>query len=627
MARRGGTIAWAVALVLAVGVGVATWWFTFLPGQRARETAREVAAGLASGTPDDALFTEPVAERLAAIYRGMGELRPTVTVARLEPVDGTFQRLHLHFDWVVHEGKPSWSYDTVVGLQRHAGPDWRAVFTPDAVAATLEPGETLRATRLAATRGEVVGHDGAYLVWNQPAHRVGIDKTLTDAATAEASAARLAELMGIDAERFVARVAASGPRAFVEARVLRAETPEEAALARQAQQWIGVRVIGTTRPLALSSSFARPLLGVVAEATAEQVAASGGTIRGGDLVGRGGLQEARQHVLGGTTGFVIEKVTTTGRGVELYRVDALGGTPVRTTLDVGAQQAAEAVLAGIASPSAVVALRPSDGAVIAAASGPGSEGYSTATLGGYAPGSTMKIVTALAMLRAGATPDTVVPCTDGYVVDGRRFDNWEGYPADALGDVPLRTAFAHSCNSAFLAQAATLGPDRLADAAGSLGLTVEKNLVVGAFSGQVPTDGTPAERAAAFIGQGRVLASPLGMATVTASVAAGRTVDPVLVLEPGRVEHRPATPLTATEAATLRDLMGGPVAVGTAAALQPLGDVVAKTGTASWGSPVRHHGWVCVAHGDLAVAVFIEDAPAGSADAVAVARDFLVAIR
>lgn len=627
MARRGGTIAWAVALVLAVGVGVATWWFAFLPGQRARETAQAVAAGLASGTPDDALFTEPVAERLAAIYRGMGELRPTVTVARLEPVNGTFQRIHLHFDWVIHEGKPSWSYDTVVGLLRRDGPHWRAVFAPEAVAVTLEPGETLRATRLAATRGEVVGQDGAHLVWNQPAHRVGIDKTLTDAATAEASAARLAELLGIDAERFVARVAASGPRAFVEARVLRAELPEEAALTRQAQQWIGVRVIGTTRPLALSSSFARPLLGVVAEATAEQVAASGGTIRAGDLVGRGGLQEARQHVLGGTTGFVIEKVTTTGRGVELFRVGALDGTPVRTTLDVGAQQAAEAVLAGIASPSAVVALRPSDGAVIAAASGPGSEGFSTATLGQYAPGSTMKIVTALAMLRAGATPDTVVPCTDGYVVDGRRFDNWEGYPADALGDVPLTTAFAHSCNSAFLAQAATLGPDRLADAAGSLGLTVEKNLVVGAFSGQVPADGTPAERAAAFIGQGRVLASPLGMATVTASVAAGRTVDPVLVLEPGRVEHRPVTPLTVTEAATLRDLMGGPVAVGTAAALQPLGDVVAKTGTASWGSPVRHHGWVCVIHGDLAVAVFIEDAAAGSGDAVAAARDFLVAIR
>lgn len=628
MSRRARILAWVVALVLAASVGAATWWFAFEPGRRARVTAEAVAAAFASGVADDAVFTEPLAERLAAVYAGMGELRPSVTLTELVPVDGSAQTAHLHVEWVVHEGKPAWVYDTTIGLVRADGPNWKAVYHPAAVAPTLTEGEVLRATRLAATRGEIVGQGGLYLAYNQPAFRVGIDKTLTDQATAEASATRLAELLGLDVDRFVERVRGAGPRAFVEARVLRAQTPEEAVLAQQAQRWIGVRVIDTTRPLALSSSFARPVLGVVAEATAEQVEASGGAIRGGDLVGRGGLQEARQHVLGGTTGFVVEKVMTNRQGVELFRVDPLPGAPVLTTIDVGLQQAAEASLAQVPSASAIVAIRPSDGAVLAVASGPGSEGYSTATLGQYAPGSTFKIVSALAMLRAGAAPDTLVPCTDGYSVDRYRFDNWQGYPAAALGDVPLRTAFAYSCNSAFLAQARSLTPEQLADAAGSLGLTVEKNLVIGAFSGQVPADGTSVEKTAAFIGQGRVLASPLGMATVAASVAAGHTVDPVLVVEPGRVTHAPATPLTQDEASVLRELMRGVVTTGTGTALQGLGgEPAAKTGTASWGSPVRYHGWVSVIQGDLALAVFIEDAPGGSGDALAVAQQFLTAAR
>lgn len=628
MGSRGKVVAWVLAVLLAASAGVATWWFAFEPGQRARATAEAVASAFASGVADDAMFTEPAAERLSSVYGGMGDLRPTVTLTDLVPVDGSARTAHLHFEWVIHEGKQSWAYDTTVALARADGPNWKAVYTPASVAPTLQEGETLRASRLAATRGEIVGQGGLYLAYNQPAYRVGIDKTLTDQATAEASGARLAELMGIEADRFVERIRGSGPRAFLEARVLRAQTPDEAALAQQAQRWIGVRVIDTTRPLALSSSFARPVLGVVAEATAEQVDASGGSVRAGDLVGRGGLQEARQHVLGGTTGFVVEKVMTNRQGLELFRVDALPGAPVLTTIDVGLQEAAEAALAGVASASAVVAIRPSDGALLAVASGPASEGYSTATLGQYAPGSTFKIVTALAMMRAGATPDTLVPCTDGSTVDGYRFDNWEGYPATELGDVPLRTAFAHSCNSAFLAQARSLTPEQVADAAGSLGLTVEKNLVVGAFAGQVPTDGTTVEQTAAFIGQGRVLASPLGMATVAASVAAGHTVDPVLVVEPGRVTHAPATPLTQDEASVLRGLMRGVVTTGTGSALQGLGgEPAAKTGTASWGSPVRYHGWVTVIQGDLALAVFIEDAPGGSADALAVAQQFLTAAR
>lgn len=612
---------WVAAVAVVVAAAGVTWWAVVLPRQQVDAGAQRVVAAFKTGDAPEGAFTEPVAPELARVYAGMGSLRPAVTVREVAPDADGSQRARLAWSWVIHEGKQAWDYETTVRLVRD-GADWRGQYAPDAVAPALRPGDALKASRLSAPRAAILGHDGTPLAATVPAFRVGIDKAATDQATAVASAAQVAAHVGIDVPRYVERVEKAGPRAFVEARVLREGDAAEQALAQASTRWIGARALPATYPLGRTATFARPLLGSVGEATAEQVADSGGTIRAGDLAGRGGLQQARNHVLAGTSGFVVQYVDGRGETRDALRVAALPGTDVVTTLDVGLQERAEAALGGIRPASAVVALRPSDGAILAAASGAGGDGLSTATVGQYAPGSTFKIVTALAMLRAGATADTPVPCTDGFTVDGYRFDNWQGYPATSLGEVPLREAFAWSCNSAFLAQADALGPEKLADAAASLGLVAEPGLVVGGFLGRVPTDGTRVERAAATIGQGRVLASPLGMATVAASVAAGHTVTPVLVDEPGRTPA-PAPALSPAEASTLRELMRGVVTGGTASGLAGLGDVAAKTGTASWGqAPVRFHGWVVVLRGDLAVAAFVGDA-AGAGEAIEVARRFL----
>ena len=628
--RRHTALVLAVALLIGVaGLAGGVWWFGVRPAQQVEAALARITAGLASGEVSDADFlvaegAEPASERLARAYAGMGDLRPTVTLVREPRPSGPGEMAgELAWSWVIHEGKDAWEYTTPLALVRD-GDTWRARYELALVAPGLTEGAVLRAVRLLPVRGSVLGEGGEPIATNTAAWRLGIDKTVTDVATAVASARKLAALLGQDPDALAARVEKAGPRAFIEARLLRRNDPADQQLVDASQHWIGVRAIPTTFPLGRTSSFLRPILGVVGDATAEQVENSGGTIRPGDLVGRGGLQEARNHVLGGTSGFVVSAVEPSGDARELFRVDALDGSDVSTTINVDLQQEAEALLAPITSASALVVVRPSDGAVVAAASGPGGQGLSTATVGQYAPGSTMKVVTTLAMVRAGATADTPVTCSDGYTVDGYRFDNWAGYPASSLGQVPLREAFAWSCNSAFLAQADALGIEALADAAASLGLTAEPGLVVGGFLGRVPTDGTPAERAGAMIGQGRVLASPLGMATVAASVAVGRTVAPVLVVEPGRPAVTPPTPLTQAEASVLRDLMRGVVTAGTARALAPLGaDVGAKTGTASWGpAPVKYHGWVVVTRGDLAVAAFVEDAT-GSGEAVALASALL----
>jgi cell division protein FtsI/penicillin-binding protein 2 len=293
---------------------------------------------------------------------------------------------------------------------------------------------------------------------------------------------------------------------------------------------------------------------------------------------------------------------------------------------------AERVLSDVGPASALVAVRPSTGAVLAAASGPGSNGLSTATTGRYAPGSTFKVVSSLALLRAGLTPTTTVQCPPTLVVDGKRFKNYSDYPASGLGRITLATAVANSCNTAFIGRRGVVDQSALAAAAASLGLGVDHDLGAPAFLGSVPASAaSETEHAASLIGQGRVLASPLAMAAVAASVASGRTVVPHLLDE--SVPTGVTSSLTTREATTLRELMYGVVTRGSGRFLQALESsgprIGAKTGTAEYGDaqPLRTHGWMIALRGDLAVAVFVQDAQSGSRTAGPLLARFLGAVR
>ena len=185
-----------------------------------------------------------------------------------------------------------------------------------------------------------------------------------------------------------------------------------------------------------------------------------------------------------------------------------------------------------------MAIRPSDGAILAAANGPGNGGLNLATFGQYAPGSTFKSVSSLALLRSRLKPDTPVDCSTSVTVDGKRFENYDDYPSSALGRIPFRTALANSCNTAFISERARLKGTDLADAAASLGLGVDHDLGFPAYFGSVDPPTTETGAAADMIGQGTVLASPMAMATVIASIEAGKLVVPRLV-DAGRRRRRP----------------------------------------------------------------------------------------
>ncbi len=604
-------------------------------------------------------------EQLKAVFAALDPAKPSVEGGAVT-LDGDKASVPLNFTWTI--GTAEWKYTSQAALKK-SGDKWAVQWNTALLEPDLKDGEVLDKTVNSPSRADILGAGDAKLVSYRPVVHVGIDKTTIGSADPAASAAKLAQLVGVDEGAYVKQVQASGPQAFVSAITLR-EDGSRTVTDQQIAAIPGARGIRDFLPLAPTRAFARAVLGTAAEASAEQIQKSGGALKVGDTVGSGGLQEQYDAQLRGQDGVSIKarpqgmtddqiKAANPDPRRVLFAVNAKPGDPLKTTLDPRLQQLAEDTLAGVGPASAIVALRPSTGAVLAAASGPGSNGYNTAMLGQYAPGSTFKIVDSLALIRTGMTPDSKVECTPTITVDGRTFKNAEGYPASSLGSVELRDAFAHSCNTAFISSRDKVSQAQLESAATSLGVAVQApKLGADAFLGSVPGNADGTEHAASMIGQGKVLLSPLAAAIMAASVAHGAPVSPQLVLNPGAVppsggatptpSGSPSSsasaspgasaspiaaasdkPVTPAEAAALTDMMRAVVTSGHAGFLAsvPGAPVGAKTGTAEFGNdnPPKTHAWIVAVHGDLAVAVFVEDGGLGATTSGPLLKTFLTA--
>jgi cell division protein FtsI/penicillin-binding protein 2 len=307
---------------------------------------------------------------------------------------------------------------------------------------------------------------------------------------------------------------------------------------------------------------------------------------------------------------VVSSDAATGdQGRQIASVPPKPGTPIRTPLVPAVQNAADAAVSGQQLPTHLVVVRPGTGEILAVASNEAADPAHTLR-GQFPPGSSMKMMTATALLSAGTvTPDTPVPCPGTTTVEGREFDNEDKFD---LGTVPLTEAFAQSCNTSFIELGMKLPDDALAKAAASYGVGSDWKLPIGIFSGAVPADATGTTKAADAIGQGKVLMSPAQMALVAAGIASGKPAAPVEVVGADPAGPAPTGP-SPQVLATLRPMMRQVVLTGTARALAGRGDVYGKTGTAEFGdkTPPDAHGWFAGyrlggAQGDLAFAVLVE---------------------
>lgn len=346
------------------------------PAEGVRDAATRAAEALASGADPGGVFTSsaPIAE----IYAGMGELRPRVTVGEvLLDAVGERASTQLAYDWTIRVGQPAWEYTTPVTLLKAPDGDWRTEWTPQVVHLSLNTGDSLRARSLPAQRGEIIGANDERLVYRHAVVRVGLDLANVGREAALESARPLANQLAINSDRYYAKVAAAGPRAFVEAQVLRLTDPVHRDAINEVKKIPGVRLIDEERMLAVDPTFARPLLGTVGEATAEAILRSGGKVREGDIVGLSGLQASRDADLRGIPGYRVERRPS---GELLAGAEPVRGSPLTVSLHRERQEEAEGRVARFSAPCALVLLRIADGHVLAAASGRGGEGFSTATL-------------------------------------------------------------------------------------------------------------------------------------------------------------------------------------------------------------------------------------------------------
>lgn len=278
-------------------------------------------------------------------------------------------------------------------------------------------------------------------------------------------------------------------------------------------------------------------------------------------IGKTGIEARLEDTLRGDAGTRRIEVNAVGRVMrELDRIEGNAGKDVQLTLDARLQSYVEARLETELSASVVV-LDCQTGDIRAIGNTPTFDpnmfvrGISTtdwealnespyrplaakAVQGIYPPGSTFKMITALAALHAGVVePDETVRCNGYTDISGTRFHCWR---SGGHGNVALNTSLQQSCDTYYyeIGQRATI--DNIAAMARKLGLGVRHDLPLSAVAQGLAPDREwkhevrgenwrIGDTVNASIGQGYVLASPLQLAVMTARIATGREIKPRMV--------------------------------------------------------------------------------------------------
>jgi hypothetical protein len=536
-----------------------------------------------------AVTTDPgqASDALGKLYESLGKnAHFEVSTVDRKDNDAT---LRLAATWKFgKDGRNQWTY-TTIGSASQDGEQWKILWNPATVAPGLGTGPLSYSTLTPDPAARVLDRTGAELLTQQVVTLVNV----APGADVNAVAALLNPIdTGISAESLQTQLNNANGQP-VTAVTLRAEdlAPIEEALSAMPN----VTLAPQTRLLTTDKALTSPTLS--------------------------GLSDLWQRATDDATGWAVSAETATGS----QRVGGQDPKPVAdiaSTLDIGMLRAARNALAELTTPAAMVVIQPSTGDLLAVGQNPAADAEGPIALTGlYPPGSTFKTVTVSAALQAGqVTPDRVVPCPGSENIEGRQIPNDDNFD---LGQVPLHTAFARSCNTTMGRLAVNLPPDGLTKAAAQLGLGIDYTAAgMTTVTGKVPVADTSALRVEEGIGQGQVTASPFGMALVAAALARGSVPAPAIVAgQPGRPDRAP-DPLPANVDDQVKSMMRETITDGTATALQDIPGLLGKTGTAEYIDNTHAHGWFVGIDGDLAVAVFVSDA-GSSGPAVEAAGRFL----
>jgi cell division protein FtsI/penicillin-binding protein 2 len=259
----------------------------------------------------------------------------------------------------------------------------------------------------------------------------------------------------------------------------------------------------------------------------------------------------------------------------------------------------------------MVVIQPSTGKILAIANNAQQNDF--ALTAQVAPGSTMKIITSTALLNAGlATANTGVSCPSTYTVQGITYHNDQGESEPA--GTPLAYDFAKSCNNAFSQWWPHLSGKLASTAKDYFGLDQKWNIGIGNLTGSyfnAPASASGSELAQEAFGEGQLVASPIAMASVAATVDTGTFKQPILTATAKQVT---AKPLPAATDAGLKQMMRAVVTQGTGAGLGFGSTVYAKTGTADIQGQDQPNSWLVAFDPtkDVAVACLVVNAGYGA---------------
>lgn len=352
----------------------------------------------------------------------------------------------------------------------------------------------------------------------------------------------------------------------------------------------------------------------------------------GDLAGGSGLEAAYDEKLAGVPASRLELVDKGGETVEVvgHRAGEAGAS-FRTTLDVDVQRAAENAYGDTVGGAVVMDPKSGDLLAIVSSSpfdpnnyvGVDVTPFNRALSGLYPPGSSMKVVTAAAALDSGTmTPETAISGPKEY--QGVR--NFEG---EHFVSLSFASALKYSVNTAFAQVALKLGGKTLARYAKAFGFNRSPSMPLGAATSSFPFPQDSADLMFGAIGQAQVLATPLEMASVAATVANdGKRMEPRISFVEDPSGERAMSKRYAEE---LTEMMVGVVQGGTGSGANVSGlSVAGKTGTAEVdvAGKRKNHAWfICFAPAEdpvLAVAVVSELGGVGGEVAAPIARQILL---
>jgi cell division protein FtsI/penicillin-binding protein 2 len=598
---------------------------------RARARAFLVAWSAGNTAQMQSMVTPPaqVAPDLKAVSAFLHLTKSTYTLDGVTKSHGHTTATFTAHD--VIDGFGPWTYHGSFELAA-AEPEPQVVWNRAVIYPKLGPHDVLNRARTLPTRAAISGANGQLLTSTGPTIIIGAEPDRVGDAGAQLKlAAALHTTLQIDPQSVLQALARAGPtsKQFVPL----AEVPDPAYRAVKPTIYPipGLLFHPSSGITAPSPSFGQPLIGAVGPATAEQLKTLGAPYEAGDQVGQSGLQQAYERSLAGTPTIDIQIVDATitdpKHNVIGVAMHSAGHAPValQTTIDLHTQQVAEQALAGVTQPAALVAVD-AQGNVRAAVSAPATNQFNRALFGTYPPGSTFKVITTDGLLTAGVTPTTTLACPPTITVDGKSFHNFE---QESQPQLSLTRAFALSCNTAFIgATQQHLTAAQLHAAATTFGFDQPLHLGLAVVGGSFPSTGDAVETVADAIGQGKVTASPLQMATVAETVMTGQWHPPMLLPQHSTAGPLPA-PLDPNVRTELASMMRGVVTSGTGTAANIPNHVISgKTGTAEFGSGPNPatHAWFIGFDDTLAVAVIVEGGGVGGQVAAPLAAKFFAGL-